>query len=211
MQIIAHRGQWENPTEKNSLVALSRALNNRYGIEIDLRDYREKIVISHDLANEKSVTLNNFFELYKKNKSDCLLALNIKSDGLQDLLLATLNQYKVKNYFVFDMSIPDSLGYLKKKINIFTRHSEYEEMPAFYDKVNGVWLDEFNKGWINKEKINLHNIKNKKICLVSPELHGRNYMDEWKLYKEFESEGQNKNLMLCTDYPEIADEFFNQK
>ena len=52
---------------------------------------------------------------------------------------------------------------------------------------------------------------NKKICIVSPELHNRKYEKEWNHYKEIEQQLNITNLMICTDYPELAQEFFNEK
>ena len=47
-----------------------------------------------------------------------MLALNIKSDGISEILKKTLKKYSIKNYFVFDMSVPELIQY-KKKIKFF--------------------------------------------------------------------------------------------
>lgn len=49
-----------------------------------------------------------------------------------------LEEYNITNYFVFD-----GLGYLKQNMKAFTRESEYEKVPSFYDEACGIWLDEF--------------------------------------------------------------------
>ena len=51
MKIIAHRGFWIKDSEKNTVKAFERALENGFGIETDLRDYNQKIVAS--LNNSK--------------------------------------------------------------------------------------------------------------------------------------------------------------
>ena len=71
-----------------------------------------------------------------------------------------------------------------------------------------MWLDEFQGHWINKEVIENHIKNNKQICIVSPDLHKREYKKEWQHYKEIEKELGIDNLMICTDYPEEAKEFF---
>ena len=43
------------------------------------------------------------------------------------------------------------------------------------------------------------------------ELHNRKYEKEWNHYKEIEQQLNITNLMICTDYPELAQEFFNEK
>ena len=73
----------------------------------------------------------------------------------------------------------------------------------------GVWLDEFNDHWLSTDVIEKHIESNKKVCVVSPELHNRQYVNEWDHYRKIESYiGKNK-IMLCTDFPEKAEEFFN--
>ena len=151
------------------------------------------------------------FEIHRNFDNKALpLALNIKSDGLQIKLKKLLLEYKVANYFVFDMSVPDGLQYLKNEINSFTRQSEYETLPSFYDDAKGVWLDEFNQHWINEEIIEKHLNKGKEVCIVSPDLHARKYKEEWRHYKEIEQSLNINNLMICTDHPEEAREFFDE-
>ena len=179
-------------------------------METDVRDYKGQLVISHDLPAETAMSFEKLLQLYSSIGNNLCLALNIKSDGLQDQLRNLLAKYEVRNYFVFDMSVPDSLIYLKKNLNVFTRQSEYELNPALYDAADGVWLDEFQTHWITKSIIENHLNTNKKICIVSPELHGRTYSDEWKLYKQINSKQKKSGMMLCTDYPEQANKYFNE-
>lgn len=208
MKILSHRGYWKEIIEKNLPVAFERSFSLGFGTETDIRDFKGELVISHDIADEKCISLKKVFEIYNKYDSTLPLALNVKADGLQAKLNELLEEYKIKNYFVFDMSVPDGLQYLKHNIKSFTRESEYEQIPSFYDKACGIWLDEFQGHWINKDVIEKHIKNNKQICIVSPDLHKREYKKEWQHYKEIEKELGINNLMICTDYPEIAKEFF---
>ncbi|EAL0080889.1 hypothetical protein BGG37_07465 [Campylobacter lari] len=210
MRIISHRGLWNNCNEKNTLQAFERSFKNNFGIETDIRDMLKKIVISHDMPNESSLTLDDFFCFYSEVSNNSLLALNIKADGLQNLLKDALEKYDIKNYFVFDMSVPDALLYLEAGFKVFTRQSEYERQPSFYDEAYGIWMDEFYEHWINERIIQEHLENNKKICIVSPELHKRDFKEEWQGYKEISKKLKDRdNLMICTDYPVQAQEFFN--
>ncbi|MCT7581812.1 PI-PLC domain-containing protein [Aliarcobacter butzleri] len=208
MIILSHRGYWKETQEKNLPIAFERSFSLGFGTETDIRDYKGELVISHDIADENCISVKEMFEVYNKYDNTLSLALNIKADGLQLKLKKLLEEYKIENYFVFDMSIPDGLGYLKQNIKAFTRESEYEKVPSFYDEACGTWLDEFQEHWITKEVIEKHIKNNKKICIVSPDLHKREYKNEWQHYKEIEKELGIDNLMICTDYPEIAREFF---
>lgn len=220
MQIISHRGWWKSSDEKNQLIAFQREFqycsdlaskSYRGGVETDIRDYNGSLVISHDIATQNSLSLDKFFSLYSDYNiyTNSTLALNIKADGLQVELKSILQKYKIDNYFFFDMSVPDALGYIRHGLNVFTRQSEYEPNPSFYQEAKGIWLDEFYTHWINSQIIEEHLNNNKKICIVSPDLHKRDYIKEWQEYKEIESKFKNANLMLCTDKIEEARRFFN--
>lgn len=213
MIILSHRGYWKHKAEQNQSKAFALSFESQFGLETDLRDSNGEIIISHDVPlenNSSCVTLNQLFELYASSFSSVPLALNIKADGLQKMLRLALDEYSIENYFVFDMSVPDALNYLKAGFNTFTRQSEYEKEPSFYDKACGVWLDEFNSHWISRDIIAGHLNNNKKICIVSPELHKREYMKEWEQYRAIAKDLGTRDLMLCTDYPDQAQEFFSE-
>jgi hypothetical protein len=104
------------------------------------------------------------------------------------------------------MSIPDSINYLLLNLNVFYRMSEYEIISKYVENIQGVWLDQFTSNWYNKNTINEIQDKWDKVCIVSPELHGRSYLDCWSMLKNFKS---NRKIMICTDFPDKAEEFFN--
>lgn len=212
MTILSHRGLWLNPEERNTRLAFERSFENGFGVETDIRDYQGKLVISHDMANQDSMLFEEFCSIYSHYRLDLPLALNIKSDGLQKPLQSLLDKYAITNYFVFDMSIPDMLLYCQEGLEVFSRQSEYESLPALYGECAGVWLDEFRGHWINKQTIWQHLENSKKVCIVSPELHKRDFMEEWQEYREIQfCLKKSKEIMLCTDYPQKAKEFFNDK
>ncbi len=209
MNILSHRGYWNISAEKNTLIAFKRSFSNGFGTEMDVRDYQGELVISHDIANKKNVSLESFFKLYKTFDNELFIALNIKADGLQLKIKKLLDHYKIFNYSVFDTSVPDGLGYLKYNIKLFTRQSEYEKEPSFYESAVGVWLDEFHDQWIDKKIIKFHKKNNKKICIVSPDLHNREHLKGWERFKQIEKELGMNDLIICTDHPEEARRFFD--
>lgn len=208
MIILSHRGYWKNASEKNSRVAFERSFSLDFGIETDIRDFNSELVISHDIADQHCMKLSELLDIREKYNNTLPLALNIKADGLQYKLNLLLEEYNIKNYFVFDMSMPETLQYLKHNIVFFTRESEYEKFPILYYEASGVWLDEFKEHWINEQTIKEHLNNNKQICIVSPELHKIEHRDRWQYYKKMEKTLMVKNLMICTDFPEEAKEFF---
>lgn len=200
MQIISHRGFWKTKEEQNSKSAFERAFRYNFGIETDIRDCGGKLVISHDIPDGSEMTVDNFFSLYNSLKSNVYLALNIKSDGLYKLLGQLITQYAIKNYFVFDMSVPDSIGYCSQSMNLFMRQSELESV-SLYHQATGVWMDSFELEWIKDSDIISHLENKKKVCVVSPELHNRSYDLVWKKYNN-PMLIKDPNFMVCTDYPD---------
>lgn len=207
MKILSHRGLWFTETEKNSIEAIKRAFDNDFGIETDIRDLNTQLVISHNPPQGNEEYLNKIFELYNLCQCDTFLAINIKSDGLDELLERQLNEYKINNYFVFDMSVPDTLNYINRGLKFFCRQSEVEMIPSFYDESLGVWMDQFYSDWINAVKIKEHINKGKYVALVSPELHKHEYKKFWEMLKSSELY-KSEQLFLCTDFPLEANNYF---
>lgn len=207
MKILAHRGYWNEKIKSNSYEALTEALKNGFGFESDIRDYCEELVISHNIPDSESFSMNSIFEELHRYDDKFCFAINIKSDGLKDLLYDALDKYKINNYFTFDMSVPQMIEYREKGIRFFTRQSEYENECVLYDDAAGVWIDGFiDESWITEELLNKHLNRGKKVCLVSPDLHKRQYLLFWNKLKNFQLNFDN--VILCTDFPSEAKEFF---
>jgi hypothetical protein len=207
MQILSHRGFWQENSEKNQAIAFHRSFSLGYGTETDLRDLAGEIVISHDPPLGGEITLESFFQLYCEHDDNLTLALNIKSDGLQAELKSLIKKYSIKNYFVFDMSVPDARQWLNFGVRFFTRQSEFETIPYFQQQAAGVWLDCFLSDWICEKVIDKYLQQNMQVCIVSPDLHKREYHNFWK-YLQTINVINNDNLMICTDHPEEASTFF---
>lgn len=216
MIILAHRGMWTAPAEKNTAGALSLAWANGYGIETDIRDHDGVLVISHDPPTGTALlTADELFRRYKDLGAGTTLALNIKADGLQDRLAELLIRHAIApdSYFVFDMAVPDALGYLRRGVPCFTRESEYETAPAFLERAQGVWMDCFHDDWIDQGAMERHLRSGRRLALVSPELHGRPHSQAWSVWrKALRSLGDReaeKGVLLCTDFPEEAGRYFD--
>jgi len=215
MRILSHRGYWKRPEEKNTDIAFARSFDLGFGTETDVRDAWGELVISHDPPARKTslMTFANFCALYVAcggTQRSLPLALNVKADGLQTALKRTLSQYDIREYFVFDMSVPDTRAYLAQGLPVYTRHSEYESSPPFYAESRGVWVDGFLSDWMDARTLHTHRAADKAVCLVSPDLHKRPHLSLWKTLRGADislSDGDDA-LALCTDYPVEARAFF---
>lgn len=209
MKIISHRGFWKDEKEKNSMNAFEKSFQVGLGVETDVRDYCGNLVISHDIANCNNTSFEEFLSIYKKyNSNDMTLAINIKADGLQTKLMELLTKYNISNYFLFDMSIPEMVVYSRTTLNFFTHQSEYGPSPILYDKAMGVWLDSFEDIWYSNSCIKEHLDNGKYVCIVSAELHKRDNTKQWEQIRMLLKEVNGDKLILCTDNPIKAKEYF---
>lgn len=195
--------------EKNHEAAFRRSFELGFGTETDVRDSLGQLVISHDPVGGDSLLLQDFLAIHAEYGGCLPLALNIKSDGLQDLLLESVARFDLENFFVFDMSVPDCLSYAKKDIPFYSRMSEYELQPALIDKASGIWLDAFESAWFNLNTLKPFLSMGIPICFVSPELHNRDPWLFWEWLKNTFAEENDCSLLLCTDLPEKASAYFN--
>lgn len=206
MKILCHRGLWYDKSDQNSLQAFQDALNRGYGIETDIRDQNGELVVSHDIPVGGVLNAREFFSNYAQLNSRAMLALNIKSDGLQDSLEQLLIEFQIKRYFVFDMSIPDSLGYIRRSMPIASRLSEFESPGPLSNKANYVWLDAFESEWYADDLVEKLVEQGKSVVIVSPELHRRSHVALWERLRHLDSKGR---LYLCTDLIKEAEEVFD--
>jgi glycerophosphoryl diester phosphodiesterase len=210
MEIISHRGYWKSDSEKNTTSAFERSFKLGFGTETDIRDYKGELVISHDIAEEDCLTFRDFINLYLNNiLGSGTLALNVKADGLQLKAKEVLKEFSISNYFFFDMSIPDMMGYFNNGLKTYTRYSEYETVDQLVDLVDGIWLDGFRKDLIDEDFIKYILSLDKKVCIVSPELHNRELQPTWDKIRSLAVTNSTDNILICTDLPEQARDFFH--
>ena len=171
MQILSHRGYWEEWSERNQKIAFERSFDMEYGTETDLRDICGKIVISHDMPKGNEISFEEVLKIM--NGRNLPLALNIKADGQADKIKELLTKYNHTNYFTFDMSIPDMVVQIDKGVNVFTGLSDILKTPVLLDKSKGIWLDSFKSDWYESEVIDNLIKQGKKVCIVSADLHKR--------------------------------------
>lgn len=199
VRVLAHRGCWAERDERNTLAALTAALTQGDGVETDVRDLGGTLVISHDPPGHGALPLETFFAHYASLGATSCLALNIKSDGLAESLQRLLLRYAIRRYFVFDMSIPDTLGYLKSGLRVFARQSDLETQVPCYEACQGIWLDAFQHDWYSADTIVQHVNRGKEVAVVSPELHGRSPEGVWRMLRQLPEEVA-QNVLVCTDF-----------
>ena len=202
MIVLSHRGFWRKALEKNTLAALERTLAEGFGTETDVRDRDGLLVLAHDPAGADAMDWSTLVTMF--TGTGLPLAVNVKADGLALLLQSAFADAGI-DWFAFDMSGPEMVRYAREGLPFFTRHSDVEPEPILYDRADGVWLDAFEDEWFGAEVVRRHLDAGKRVCVVSPELHGRPHEAQWAMLEPLAGA---PGLMLCTDLPDIARERF---
>lgn len=206
MIVLSHRGYWLERTERNQRIAFDRSFQLKFGTETDLRDAGGEIVIAHDVPAGGELTFAQVLNFYRKYSEGTLpLALNVKADGLAGLIKKALDTTPGIDAFTFDMAVPDMRSYFEAGIPVFTRMSEVERQPVWLDRSAGIWLDSFGPTWFDGELVGELLATGKRVCVVSSELHQREPQHLWSMLASYASA---PNLLLCTDTPEYARDFF---
>lgn len=200
VKIISHRGFWKQPAEKNSIDAIAFSVKQGFGTETDVRDSLGRLVVSHDPARGGEPAWDTVVDIFAG--TGLPLAVNIKADGMTAMLSDAFAGKNV-DWFAFDMSGPETVRIAQAGLPFFTRHSDVEPEPLLYSAAQGVWLDAFRAQWFDDAVIRMHLATSKRVCIVSPELHGRDPMSLWPLLAKYDDA-----VILCTDIPDRAEAFF---
>ncbi|GAB6109647.1 PI-PLC domain-containing protein [Fusibacter bizertensis] len=175
MEYISHR--------VNTLEALKQ-VSREHGVELDLRDEHGEIIISHD-----PFVMGEKFEEYLKHYQHGTMILNIKSERIEHKVLELIKQYNIEKYFFLDSSFP--MIYLLSndgEKNIAIRYSEFEGMDTIRNmagKLNWIWVDCFSYLPLDHTLYQEMKALGYKLCLVSPELQGRDQdIESYKNYCE---------------------------
>lgn len=164
MRLISHR--------RNTV---SELINTpaKYGVEVDIRSCGEQLIIHHDPC----VTGESFEEWIAVYKHGTLI-LNVKEEGLESRLISLMQAHGIEDYFFLDQSFPFLVKWAKAgERRCAVRVSEFESVDSaltLAGKVDWVWVDCFTHFPLSA--LDGQRLKDAgfKLCMVSPELQGRN-------------------------------------
>ena len=186
MEIIIHR--------VNNLSKLKYIPTN-YGIEIDVRDFKNDLILSHD-PFKNGEKLEKFLKHYNHGT----LSVNIKSEYIESKVLKLLKKYRIKKYFFLDSTYPSIINqYKKKDFKFAIRVSDYESIKNVYNfnnKIKFIWLELFEKVYLKSNDLNFLKKNKIKICLVSPELHKK--PNDINKIKNFIKKNRLEITFVCT-------------
>lgn len=149
----------------NTIKMLNKIPSNM-GIEIDVRLYKEDIILSHD-PGLNGEHLKNYLKEYNHK----LLVVNIKETGIEKDVIDLMKKNQIENYFLLDVEFPFLL--LNSEIYgkfLSLRYSKYEALSNLKGNIKWLWIDTYEDFEITNETLKM--IKKFKVCMVSPSRWG---------------------------------------
>lgn len=193
MDIIAHR---------INTVALLESTDKNYGVEIDLRSKGQQLIIHHDPYVD-----GELFDDWIKYFNHGTLILNVKEEGLEDQLLAVLAKYGIENFFFLDQSFPFIIKTsLLGERRCAVRVSEFESVDtalSLSQRADWVWVDCFSEFTLSSFDYARLKTAGFKICIVSPELQGRDAESEIPELADLLLKRNISPDAVCTKRPEL--------
>jgi hypothetical protein len=193
MKIISHR--------RNTIQDL-KATPRKYGVEVDIRSLGQQIIIHHDpfVAGE---SFEDWIAVYQHGT----LILNIKEEGLESRLIALMQSHGIDDYFFLDQSFPFLVKWAKAgEHRCAVRVSEFESIETaltLAGQVDWIWVDCFTRFPLNLEDAKRLKNAGFKLCLVSPELQGRDAETEIPLLVQLLDEQGIQADAVCTKRPDL--------
>ena len=192
MKLIAHR--------RNTIAELE-ATPAQYGIEVDIRSWGDKLVIHHDPFVE-----GENFETWLAAYRHGTLILNVKEEGLEARLVELMRNRGIADYFFLDQSFPFLVKWSKAGLrNCAVRVSEFEVAETaltLAGKVDWVWVDCFTHFPLTGDEARRLQQAGLRLCLVSPELQGRDVAEIATLAALLAERGI-KAEAVCTKRPDL--------
>lgn len=193
MKIIAHR--------KNSVEDLL-ATPTQYGVEVDIRSRGHELIIHHD-PFAPGISFEDWFSHYHHGT----LILNVKEEGLEERLIHLMQSRGCEDYFFLDQSFPYLVKWSGKgERRCAVRVSEFESVETalcLAGRVNWVWVDCFTRFPLTGEQAERLHKAGLRLCLVSPELQGRDAETEIPALIEFLNQEGILAEAVCTKRPDL--------
>ena len=193
MTFIAHR--------RNTAAELA-ATPTRDGVEIDLRGTEDgRILLHHDPFRG-----GEDFSDWLKSFRHGTLILNVKEDGLEERIAAIMQAQGIADYFFLDQPFPSLLGCAARgERRCAVRVSEFEPVEMalrLAGRIDWVWVDCFTGLALTGDEAERLRGAGFKLCLVSPELQGRDAEREIPDMARLLGERGIAPDAICTKTPE---------
>lgn len=197
MKLISHR--------RNTLVQLNET-PLKYGVEVDIRSHGDRLMIHHDPFVD-----GESFEAWLAAYRHGTLILNVKEEGLESRLIDLMQRAGIEDYFFLDQSFPFLVKYSRLGVHrCAVRVSEFESIQTaltLAGKVDWIWVDCFTQFPLSHDDARKLQEAGFKLCLVSPELQGRDAETEIAQLVQMLRERNIRAEAVCTKRPDLWEKF----
>ena len=194
--MIAHR---------RNTIELLLSTPKKYGVEVDIRSHGERLIIHHEPFVE-----GELFENWLREYDHSTLILNIKEEGLEKRLIELMRLHDIEDYFFLDQSFPFLVKWSSRgERRCAVRISEFESIDTalkLAGKIDWAWIDCFTHFPLTQTDATRLKARGLKLCLVSPELQGRDADTEIPLLHSLLAESHILPDAICTKYPMLWEE-----
>ena len=157
--------------------ATLRDLPTDLGVEIDLHADGDRLVLVHD-----AFATGPDFEEWLAGYRHRFIVLNTKEEGLEQRIVALLEERGITEWAFLDQSFPFLVRTLRGgETRTMVRISEYESVAtavALDPRPNWVWVDSFTGRWPSADELRTLADQGFRLMVVSPELQGRSLAEE---------------------------------
>lgn len=193
MILVAHR--------RNRIEELE-ATPPELGVEVDIRSQGNRLVIHHD-PFEAGEDFDAWLERYRH----CLLILNVKEEGLERALLDRMARRGIEDFFFLDQSFPFLVKTARAgERRCAVRVSEFESVEtalSLAGQIQWVWVDCFTRFPLSAEDAARLRDAGLELCLVSPELQGRDAEAEIPVLRRLLATERVEAAAVCTKRPDL--------
>jgi hypothetical protein len=166
-----------------------RATPREFGVEMDLHAYGDRLVVHHDAMTD-ALDFDRWLDAY----AHAFVILNIKEEGIEARVRETVLARGIERFVLLDLSVPALVKMVRTgERRVAVRVSKYEAVAgalALRGLAEWIWLDVFEPELpVSAAEYRALQAAGFRICLVSPELHGRDVSEIADLQRRLEADG----------------------
>ncbi len=172
---------------RRNTVEQIRETDPRYGVEIDLRNHGQELIVTHNPFDTEGARFEDWLEHYRH----AFLIANVKEEGLEERLLSLFEKHGIRDYFILDESFPFIRKWALEGVSDFAvRVSEFEDPQTAVNlarylkqnnrRVDWIWVDSFTGAPLDAAAANTLKAEGFRLCYVSPELHHIPDRESWE-------------------------------
>lgn len=187
---------------RRNTAALLADTPTSYGVEIDIRCRGNRLAVTHDPFTD-GPDLSAWLQGYRHSG----IIANVKEEGLEQHVLDAFAEAGVSDFFFLDQSFPYLRRWAERgERRAAVRVSEEESIDTAMrlgGRLDWVWVDCFNRFWLQQADARRLIGAGLQLCLVSPELQGRFDSSEISQARASFAEWGLPIHAVCTKLPAI--------